>query len=371
MYSKPFKGAYPVTANRGWYSPFGQKIWHGGVDFGTPIGTPIYAFNDSTVVWSRWDTTGGGNMILLRDDQGVEVLYLHLDKRQVSEGQKVKGGQQIGMAGATGEVTGAHLHFEFWKDKPPENYGLIATDETAIKNLPARWDNRWVEPNQFNNQNIMSDKYNKLKSGIVEKLEKEANKGLPLDDGNKFGHQRGLIWVEDDPLGVFNQVFDAMASQTEKVEKLEAQLDEAPEAAVVEQLEAKQEKIDQLKQALDEKTQELNKTETDRIRVYNLLKECEDELEECENKEDFADNSENSSTKPIWKSKKVWVAGFSVLSMVAVNQGWLSAEGAQEITNEALAILEEVGVIGIGAVGAAYVLGQSQIDKAHIEKEKK
>jgi hypothetical protein len=141
------------------------------------------------------------------------------------------------------------------------------------------------------NNNIMSDKYNKLKSGIVEKLEKEANKGLPLDDGNKFGHQRGLIWVEDDPLKVFNQVFDAMASQTEKVEKLEAQLDEAPEAAVVEQLQAKQEEIDQLKQALDDQTEDYNKmkarvneVEENRKGLKNRTKELESELETANNR---------------------------------------------------------------------------------------
>jgi hypothetical protein len=213
------------------------------------------------------------------------------------------------------------------------------------------------------NSNIMSEKEQAI--NVIKELEptngelrtKRIIDAIKTNDWSYFAFEYAVIQK-------------GLTKSKEDINELESKLAEAPEVSIRD-LEAKQEEINQLKQALDKKTQELNKTETDRIRVYNLLKECEDELGECENKEEFADNSENSSTKPIWKSKKVWVAGFSVLSMVAVNQGWLSAEGAQEITNEALAILEEIGVLGIGAVGAAYMIGQSQIDKAHIENSKK
>jgi hypothetical protein len=224
-----------------------------------------------------------------------------------------------------------------------------------------------LSKNPLNNQNSMSEKEQAI--NVIKELEptngqtrtKRIINAINTNDWSYFAFEYSVIQKE-------------LTKTKEDINELESKLAEAPEGAVIEQLKAKQEKIDQLEQALDERIKELDRTEKDRIRVYNLLKECEDKLEECKNKEEFADNSnnsENSSTKPIWKSKKVWVAGFSVLSMVAVNQGWLSAEGAQEMANEALTILEEIGVLGIGAVGAAYVLGQSQVDKAHIEKEKK
>jgi hypothetical protein len=328
---------------------------HTGVDLRSKTSHDVFAVDDGRVVVN---TNAMGSYIAIDHDGGYRSIYVHLVQRLVTVGAHVKKGQRIGVYGVIGVSTGAHLHFMIRKN------GAVIDPEPLIFNS--------------NNQNIMSPQE------LLNTLRKEKVDLTNITNGQDWGGRlQGLINAGDTEK-FYSELSDILRwSQNkveyiddprlkEKIEELETQLAEAPETSI-EDLEAKQEEIDHLKQALEEKTEKLNKIETDRMRVYNLLKECEDKLEECENKEEFADNSENlenSSTKPIWKSKKVWVAGFSVLSMVAVNQGWLSAEGAQEITNEALTILEEVGVIGIGAVGAAYVLGQSQVDKAYIEKEK-
>lgn len=146
--SKPFEGNYQVSAKRGWYNPFNKKVWHRGIDFKTPVGTPIYAIEDGTVIWSQWDSTGGGNMIKIKaNSDGGETVFLHLNDRLVTVGQKVKRGELIAYSGATGKVTGPHLHFEFWKNVDPALAGLTVSGSTA------NFDNRWAEPSFWHNFN--------------------------------------------------------------------------------------------------------------------------------------------------------------------------------------------------------------------------
>lgn len=151
--SKPFQGQYTISANRGQYTPFaGQPAReHGGIDFAMDIGTPIYAIEDGTVIWSQWDPTGGGEMIKIKaDSDGGETLFLHLSERLVSIGQKVKRAELIAKSGGTGNVSGPHLHFEFWKNIDPANAGITATDDMIGKF--AQFDSRWAEPSYFKTQ---------------------------------------------------------------------------------------------------------------------------------------------------------------------------------------------------------------------------
>lgn len=105
----------PTTAAAG--TPYHQKgaAWssgyHTGVDFAVPVGTPIKAAGPGTVVRAG---TGGpyGNEVVIRHDDGMHSQYAHLSRLGVKAGQKVQGGQVIGQSGATGNVTGPHLHFE-------------------------------------------------------------------------------------------------------------------------------------------------------------------------------------------------------------------------------------------------------------------
>lgn len=106
------------------------KGWSTTHDYSNPTGSPLYAFNDATVVESRAIRSGGGTKyagqypgeytsygetLVLRDDAGNTVRYAHLDKggRFVRVGQRVPGGSLIGRSGWTGNASGPHTHFEF------------------------------------------------------------------------------------------------------------------------------------------------------------------------------------------------------------------------------------------------------------------
>ena len=96
---------------------------HNAIDLRAAVGTPVYAAEDGTVdqrqVWDGHTTTGMqsyGNMVRLRhaDYNGhtLQTRYAHLSRLCVRMGEHVEEGQLIGYSGATGNVQGAHLHFE-------------------------------------------------------------------------------------------------------------------------------------------------------------------------------------------------------------------------------------------------------------------
>ncbi|MDJ0341563.1 M23 family metallopeptidase [Streptomyces sp. H10-C2] len=85
--------------------------YHTGVDFTASSGTPIGAVGAGTVVTAGFDPAYGNNVVIRHND-GIYTLYAHMSSLGVSVGQTVTTGQQIGLSGATGNVTGPHLHFE-------------------------------------------------------------------------------------------------------------------------------------------------------------------------------------------------------------------------------------------------------------------
>ncbi|MET9475010.1 LysM peptidoglycan-binding domain-containing M23 family metallopeptidase, partial [Streptomyces sp. NPDC002922] len=84
---------------------------HTGIDFPVATGTSVKAITSGTVVTAGW---GGayGNEVVVKHADGHYSQYGHLSALSVSVGQAVSAGQQIGLSGATGNVTGPHLHFE-------------------------------------------------------------------------------------------------------------------------------------------------------------------------------------------------------------------------------------------------------------------
>jgi len=82
---------------------------HRGLDYHAKEGTPIVAANAGTVVLAQ-ELYYEGNCVIIDHGQQFMTLYMHLSQIQVSEGQRVREGQQIGLSGATGLVTGPHLH---------------------------------------------------------------------------------------------------------------------------------------------------------------------------------------------------------------------------------------------------------------------
>lgn len=115
---KPVEGSVsqPFGANPTYYKQFGQQ-GHNGIDYAAPTGTPIYAAEAGKIHFEGW----GANNAWLGAVAGISVLidhptfytgYAHLSSTIISRGQTVTKGQLIGYVGATGNVTGPHLHFE-------------------------------------------------------------------------------------------------------------------------------------------------------------------------------------------------------------------------------------------------------------------
>ena len=90
----------------------GQVRAHRGIDFAARTGTPVVASGNGKVVKAGYSKYNGNYVFISHGTQYV-TKYLHLNKKLVKTGQKVKQGQQIGTVGSTGRVTGAHLHYEF------------------------------------------------------------------------------------------------------------------------------------------------------------------------------------------------------------------------------------------------------------------
>ncbi len=91
----------------------GYYKMHTGVDWAAPIGTPILAAGNGTVIKAQWDS-GYGRRVEIQHANGYITTYNHMSgfARGITEGIRVKQGQNIGFLGSTGLSTGPHLHYE-------------------------------------------------------------------------------------------------------------------------------------------------------------------------------------------------------------------------------------------------------------------
>ncbi|MGM9319609.1 peptidoglycan DD-metalloendopeptidase family protein [Deinococcus aquaticus] len=102
---------------------FHQQVFHGGVDFAAPYGTPIYAASAGTVTESRYGAFG---LNVYTTDGDSTIIYGHMSRTAVSAGQRVGQGQLLGYIGCTGVCTGPHLHFEVRiGGRPVDPLGLL------------------------------------------------------------------------------------------------------------------------------------------------------------------------------------------------------------------------------------------------------
>ena len=92
---------------------------HNGVDFSAKRGTPVRAVAEGKVLYAGWRKGGYGRMIEIQHDSVYTTRYAHLQglARGVGRGVSVQKGQIIGYVGSTGRSTGAHLHFELYRDQ--------------------------------------------------------------------------------------------------------------------------------------------------------------------------------------------------------------------------------------------------------------
>lgn len=87
-----------------------NRSFHRGIDFRAPIGTAVHASN-SGVVRLAGNLFYSGNIVIIDHGKGIFTNYAHLSKIQVVAGQQVASGHQIGLSGASGRVSGPHLHW--------------------------------------------------------------------------------------------------------------------------------------------------------------------------------------------------------------------------------------------------------------------
>lgn len=101
-------------------SPFGLRLRgivpgiHRGVDLAVPTGTPVHSMAPGRVRFAGVQR-GYGNVVWV--DHGGDVLsvYAHLSSISVQAGERVAGGQVLGLSGSSGDATAPHLHFEIWR----------------------------------------------------------------------------------------------------------------------------------------------------------------------------------------------------------------------------------------------------------------
>ena len=95
---------------------YGNRVKaHKGTDFAAPVGTEILATADGRIIESK-RKGGNGNYVKIRHNSTYSTQYLHMKKRLVKVGQYVKQGDVIGQVGMTGNTSGPHVCYRFWKN---------------------------------------------------------------------------------------------------------------------------------------------------------------------------------------------------------------------------------------------------------------
>ncbi|MDI6801631.1 MAG: M23 family metallopeptidase [Thermodesulfovibrionales bacterium] len=130
---------WPIQGNI--TSHFGQREhprhggmdFHSGIDISAPKGTPVKAVADGIVSFSGW-SGGSGNLVVIEHGYGYSTLYAHNSTNKVNVGQTINRGDIIAFVGATGNATGAHLHYEVWRNEKAVNpIGFITEAKNVFK----------------------------------------------------------------------------------------------------------------------------------------------------------------------------------------------------------------------------------------------
>ncbi|SEO79044.1 LysM domain-containing protein [Amphibacillus marinus] len=155
---------YRITSPFGWRThPIrGGRDFHTGIDLVKSHRAPIEAFTAGKVIYSGMGRSGTGlggygNVVLLEDRYGRGQLYAHLDQVLVVVNQQISRGTVIGRQGATGNVTGSHLHFEVRKRTTPQ-FGWEADRVNNCLN-PTQY------INQFDHKDEVNDVVYTVRSG--------------------------------------------------------------------------------------------------------------------------------------------------------------------------------------------------------------
>jgi murein DD-endopeptidase MepM/ murein hydrolase activator NlpD len=124
---RPITG--PITSH---YGPRWGRL-HAGLDVAAPIGTPVYAASNGTVL-AAGPASGYGRRVKLAHPGGVTTVYGHNSREAVTVGQAVQTGQLIAYSGNEGRSTGPHLHFEVRpNDRPVDPISFYAGRGVALR----------------------------------------------------------------------------------------------------------------------------------------------------------------------------------------------------------------------------------------------
>lgn len=122
VFTWPLPGYTSASSAYGWriHPIYGTRKFHAGEDIPAPTGATIVAAQSGTVTTAGW-VSGYGNYTVINHGGGVMTAYGHQSAIQVSVGQTVSAGEQIGLVGSTGNSTGPHLHFEVYVNGATQN----------------------------------------------------------------------------------------------------------------------------------------------------------------------------------------------------------------------------------------------------------
>lgn len=135
----------PMEIKTNVVAPYGQVrggYTHQGIDVAAPMYTPVFAVASGVVTKASPDSkgvdAGGGHMIFIDHEDGSQSWYMHLSTYAVEVGDRVSAGDVIGLSGASGDVTGPHLHFEYRVNGIPydphfifESFGLFENQQVT------------------------------------------------------------------------------------------------------------------------------------------------------------------------------------------------------------------------------------------------
>lgn len=143
-YKSCFKGRFKVTSPRGYRVLNGVREYHKGIDMVGLDDTTVYSVSWGTVRVG-YQANGAGNYVVVAQEDGYNVYYMHLSKVLVSNGQQVKTGDKLGIMGATGNVTGPHTHLEL------RNTAGASTSFPGVPNKVGIYEDKKIDAIQIKN----------------------------------------------------------------------------------------------------------------------------------------------------------------------------------------------------------------------------
>lgn len=194
----------------------GKTSFHKGIDFGRNKDNPIGAATSGIVTASGWQG-GYGNAVTVRGDDGLTYVYAHMrDTPAVDKGERVSGGDVLGIVGSTGNSTGAHLHFEVRK-------GATAVEPSSYVN-----DSIWMADGIDRTSDFSSmSKVDQKKSSLLQSLAQSYK--VDLGYGGIGGDDRIVSGLSDIKTTLIN-LSDKQSDQEKLLGMLQGKRTPSPRA---------------------------------------------------------------------------------------------------------------------------------------------